>query len=105
MAAGAGGNGLLSTVAVVPGVIPLKGAAAFTCLLSLIGKYSVRMSTSKEEKHGKIKTIANTKLNTIYSNISKALSDNKITDEEFQLILEKKKKKKKTLHVSQCGTI
>ena len=32
--------------------------------------------------------IASTKLNTIPSHISKALSDNKVTDDEFRLILE-----------------
>ena len=44
MAAGAGEIGLFSTVVEVPAVIALEGAAAFTGLLSLIGKYSVRMS-------------------------------------------------------------
>lgn len=35
----------------------------------------------------KIKVLARAKLNTISSYISKALNDNKISDEEFQLIL------------------
>ena len=38
--------------------------------------------------------IASTKLNTIASHISKALSDNKVTDEEFRLILEETEKYK-----------
>ena len=84
LVAGASGIGLLSTVVAVPAVIALEGAAALSGLL--IWKYSVRISTSKAEKHEKIKTIAHTKLNTISSHISKTLSDNKITDEEFQLI-------------------
>ena len=42
---------------------------------------------SKAEKHEKIKTIASTKLDTIASHVSKALSDNKVADEEFRLIL------------------
>ena len=37
---------------------------------------------------------ASTKLNTIASHISKALSDNKVTDEEFRLILEELEKYK-----------
>ena len=49
---------------------------------------------SEAEKHEKIKTIASTKLNTIALHISKALSDNKVTDEEFQLILEELEKYK-----------
>ena len=38
--------------------------------------------------------IASTNLNTIASHISKALSDNKVTDEEFRLILEESEKYK-----------
>ena len=71
----------------------MEGVAIFTGLLSIIGKYSVKKSTSKAEKHEKIKTIASTKLDTISSHISKALSDNKITDDEFRLILELEKYK------------
>ena len=86
------GIGLLSTVVAAPVVIVIEGVALFTGLLSIIGKYSVKKSTSKVEKHEKIKTIASTKLNTITSHISTALSDNKMTDEEFQLILEELEK-------------
>ena len=91
---GAGGIGLLSTVVAAPVVIAIEGVALFTGLLNIIGKYRVKKSTSKAEKHEKIKTIASTKLNTIASHISKALSDNKVTDEEFQLILEELEKYK-----------
>ena len=49
---------------------------------------------SKAEKHEKIKTIASAKLDTIASHISKALSDNKVTDEEFRLIWEELEKYK-----------
>ena len=72
--------------------IVIEGVALFTGFLSIIGKYSVKKSTSKAEKHEKIKTIASTKLDTISSHISKALSDNKVTDEEFRLILEELEK-------------
>ena len=91
---GAGGIGLLSTVVAAPVVIVIEGVAFFTGFLSVIGRYSVKKSTFKEEKHEKIKTIASTKLNPIASHISKALSDNKVADEEFQLILEELEKYK-----------
>ena len=91
---GAGGVALLSTVIATPAVIAIEGVALITGLLSLLGKNSVKKSTSKAEKYEKIKTIASTKLDTISWNISKALSDNKVTDEEFQLILEKLEKYK-----------
>ena len=94
LGAGAGGIALLSTVVTSPIVIPLEGVALFTGLLSIIGKYSVKKSTSKAEKHEKIKTIASAKLDTITSHVSKALSDNKVSDEEFQLILEELEKYK-----------
>ena len=91
---GAGGVALLSTVIAAPAVIVIEGVALFTGFLSIIGKYSVKKSTSKAEKHEKIKTIASTKLDTISSHISKALSDNKVNDEEFRLILEELEKYK-----------
>ena len=71
----AGGVALLSTVIAAPAVIAIEGVALFTGFLCIIGKYSVKRSTSKAEKHKKIKTIASTKLDTISSHISKALSD------------------------------
>ena len=91
---GAGGIGLLTTVIAVPAVIAIEGVALITGLLSIAGKYSVKKFTSKAEKHEKIKTIASAKLDTITSHVSKALSDNKVTDEEFQLILEELEKYK-----------
>ena len=92
----AGGVALLSTVIAAPTVIVMEGVVLFTGFLSIIGKYSVKKSTSKAEKHEKIKMIAYTKLDTIASHISKALSDNKVNDEEFQLILEELEKYKVT---------
>ena len=91
---GAGGVALLSTVVAAPKVIAIEGVVLFTGFHSIIGKYSVKKSTSKAEKCKKIKTIASTKLDTIASHISKALNDNKVTDEEFQLILEELEKYK-----------
>ena len=96
LGAGAGGIGLLSTVIAAPTVIVIEGVALFTGLLSIIGKYSVKKSTSKAEKHEKIKTIASTKLDIISSHISKALSVNKVTDEEFRPTLEELEKYKVT---------
>ena len=91
---GAGGVDLLLTVIAAPAVITIEGVALFTGFLSIIGKYSVKKSTSKAEKHEKIKSIASAKLDTIASHVSKALSDNKVTDEEFRLILEELEKYK-----------
>ena len=89
---GVGGIGLLSTVIAAPAVMTIERVALFTGFLSIIGKYSIKKSTSNAEKHENIKTIASAKLDTIASHISKALSDNKVTDEEFRLILEELEK-------------
>ena len=91
---GAGGISLLTTIVAAPAVIAIEGVALFTGLLSIIGKYSVKKPMSKAEKHEKIKTMASAKLDTVSSHISKALSDNKVTDEEFRLILEELEKYK-----------
>ena len=91
---GVGGVSLLTTVIAIPAVIAIEGVALITGLLSIAGKYGVKKFTSKAEKHKKIKTIASAKLDTIASHVSKALSDNKVIDEEFQLILEELEKYK-----------
>ena len=84
---------MLTTIVATPVVVAIEGVSLFTGLLSIVGKYGVKKTTSKAEKHGKIKMIASTKLNTIASHISEALSDNMVTD-EFRLILEESEKYK-----------
>ena len=83
-----GGIGGISLLVAAPAVIVIEGVALFMGFLSNIGKYTVKKSNCKAVKHDKIKTIASAKLNTMTLYISKALSDNKINDEEFRLILE-----------------
>ena len=87
MGLGVGGVGLLSTIVAAPIVIVMEGVALGTGALSILGKYANKKLATKAGKHEKIKVLAQAKLNTISSYISKALSDNKISDEEFQLIL------------------
>ena len=103
---GVGGITLLSTLVAVPAVIALEVGAAVTGFLSLFGKYVENKTKTKGEKHQKIKVLASAKLNTTTSHISKALMDNEISNDEFNLIMEElikykemkkemKKKKKK----------
>ena len=63
----------------------IGGAAAGA--FSLFGNIVVR-KTTRAEKHLKIKTLASAKLDTIASHVSKALTDDFISDEEFKLIME-----------------
>lgn len=87
MGLGAAGVGLLSTVIAAPVVVVMEGAALVTGLLSLVGRYVNKKLSSKAEKHENIKVLAESKLNTISDHISKALTDNKVSDEEFTLII------------------
>ena len=78
----AGGVVMLTTIVATPIVVPI-GVSLFTGLLSKKGKCGVKKTTYKAEKHEKIKMIASTKLNTIASHISKALSHNKVIMRSF----------------------
>ena len=56
-------------------------------LLRVVGNRAIKKMSLKIEKHEKIAMLTVSTLNTISSLISKALSDNSISDEEFSLIL------------------
>ena len=81
------GVGIISTVIAVPAVIVMETTALGAGFLGIIGSQFNKMLMRKAEKHEKIKVIAETKLDTINGLISKALTDNKISDEEYTLIL------------------
>ena len=85
---------LLATGAGAPFALALGISGAATGLISLIGNIFSKKATTKAEKHLKIRTIAATKLDTIVSHISKAMTDDFISDEEFKLILEEMNKYK-----------
>ena len=72
-------------------VLGIGGAA--TSAFSLFGNTVVRKTTIRAEKHLKIKTLASAKLDTIASHVSKALTDDFISDEEFKMIMEEEKYK------------
>ena len=93
---GAEGTGavLLATGAGAPLALALGISGAATGAISLIGNIFSKKATTKAEKHLKIKTLAAAKLDTIASHISKALTDDFISNEEFNLILEEMNKYK-----------
>ena len=93
---GAEGAGtiLLATGAGAPFAVALGISGAVTGIISLIGNIFSKKATTKAEKHLKIKTLAAAKLDTIASHISKALTDDFISNEEFNLILEEMNKYK-----------
>ena len=88
------GAAFLATGADLPLAIALGISGTVTATISLIGNIFNKKATIKAEKHLKIKTLASAKLNTIASHISKALTDDFISNEEFNLILEEMNKYK-----------
>ena len=81
------GVGLLSTIVAAPAVIGMEAASIVMGLLRVLGNRAVKKMALKIEKHEKIAMLAVSSLNTISSLISKALSDDSISDEEYSLIL------------------
>ena len=93
---GAEGTGavLLSTGVGAPFALALGISGVVTGAVSLIGNIFSKKATTKAEMHLKIKTLAIAKLDTIASHISKALTDDFISNEEFNLIMEEMNKYK-----------
>ena len=81
------GVGPLSTIIAAPVAIGI-GAGTIVCgLLGAVRKSAGRRLQAKARKHDLIHGLAEPKLNTIADRISVALNDDKITEEEFRLIL------------------
>jgi hypothetical protein len=87
MGLGAAGIGVLSTIIAAPVAIAMESVALGAGLLSMVGGQTNKKLNRKAEKHEKIKTLADAKLNTISGLISKALVDDRISDEEYSIIL------------------
>ena len=91
---GGAGAALLATGAGAPLGVALEISGAVTGAISLIGNFVSRKTTFKAMKHKEIRALAVSKLNTVASHISKALMNNFISNEEFNLILEEVNKYK-----------
>ena len=85
---------MLSTGVGAPIALGLGISGAATGAIFIIGNIVGRKTTTKAEKHLKIKILASAKLNTIASHISKTMMDNYISDDEFKLIMEELNKYK-----------
>ena len=81
------GVGLLLTVVAAPAVIGIETVSIVMCLLSVTGNQAIKKLNLKIEKHEKIAMFAVSALNTVSSLISKALSDDSISNEEYLLNL------------------
>ena len=81
------GVSLLSAIVAAPAVIGMKAVSIVMGLLPVVGNRAIKKMSLKIEKHEKIAILAVLTLNTISSLISKALTDDSISDEEYSLIL------------------
>ena len=79
--------GLLSTIAAAPAVIGMEAVSIVMGLLRVVGNQAIKKMSLNIEKYEKIAMLAVSTLNTISSLISKALTDDSISDEEYSLIL------------------
>ena len=91
---GGAGAALLATGAGAPLGVALEVGGAITGGISLIGSFVSAKAATKAGKHLKISERAITKLDTIASHVSKALMDDFVSPEEFNLILEEMNKYK-----------
>ena len=81
------GVGLLSTIVAAPAVTGVEAISVVMELLRVVGNQAVIKLYLKIEKHEKIAILDVSPPNAITSLISKALSDDSISDEENSLIL------------------
>ena len=81
------GVGLLSTIVAAQAVIGIEAVLIVMDILRDVGNRAIKTLPLKIEKHQKIAMFAVSSLNTISSLISKALSDDSISDEEYSLTL------------------
>ena len=77
------GVGLLSTIVSAPAVIGVEAVSIVMGLIRIVGNLAIKKMSLKIEKHKNIAMLAVSSLNTISSLISKALSDDSISDEEI----------------------
>ena len=81
----ASGVGLLTTIIAAPVAVGLQAGAIACGLLGAGGRFICRRLEAKTRKHDQIRVLAESKLNTIADPISTALTDDKISEEEFRL--------------------
>ena len=79
--------GLLTTIIAAPVAIGLQAGAIACGLLGAGGRFICRRLEDKARKHNQIRVLAVSKLNSIADRISASLTDDKISEEEFRLIL------------------
>ena len=77
----------LTTVIGTLAALPLGIVAIATGVVGIVSSKISKLVLKKTEKHERIKLIAMSKLSSVNDLVSKALTDGKISDEEFHVIL------------------
>ena len=77
------GVSIFSTIVAAPAVIEMEAVSIVMRLLRVVGNQAIKKMSLKIEKHEKIAILAVSSLNIISSLISKALSDDSISDDEI----------------------
>ena len=72
----------------VPVLLPLEITAIFCGCVGVCVKLVRRKLASKAQKYYEIKTLGESKLNSIKNLISKALNNGQISQEEFKIVLD-----------------
>lgn len=70
-----------------PVLVAIETTAGVCNALGIVCKLISKKLQTKANKHDEIRVLAESKINTISTLISKAISDNTISDEEFDLII------------------
>lgn len=84
---------ILATVGITaPMIFPIEIIAAVCGGIGVCVKIIRRKLMTKTQKHSKIKTIADSKLNSIKDIVSKALQDGEINASEFKMVLDEMEK-------------
>ena len=78
---------VLSTIVAAPISVGIQTGSLACGLLSAAGKLIGRKLQTKAKTHDEIRILAEAKINSIADRISVALNDDKISEEEFRLIL------------------
>ena len=92
---------IISSVSFVGAPVGIAGAS-FTLIFSLttgIIKKLLSITRNKKERHGKILMVAKSKLNSIETLVSQALTDMEISHEEFDTFVKEKDKYEKTKEI------
>ena len=77
------------------GVVSASFSIAFSISTGIIKKL-LKRTRNKKKKHNKIVILARSKLNSIESEISKALINNEISHEDFVIVINEEKKIQRT---------